>query len=241
MRYTILLLTVVVLQSCKKAEPSFQTCTVDAPKGLSTLVNKQFVKLSWSPVFGATSYEIGYKNIHSSTWDGAAGSDSTSTWLPYLDPDSIYIWKVKSDCMHGSSDFSSTDTFRTHYLFGQCNWNHFLEFTADTVISDIAAKTIIAYADSSYVQFQFSSYPLASNTYQIVSPTSSVSGNTAIVTAHLQYGYGSTYRSTGLDQTTAVVTVTAQQTSISLSSFNAANATNNADTTSFYGVTINLR
>jgi hypothetical protein len=74
--------------------------TCNAPAGLvSTGITESGANISWAPVSGATSYEVGYKLSTAATWINAdTATTATLYTLSGLTASSLYNWRVKANC-----------------------------------------------------------------------------------------------------------------------------------------------
>lgn len=85
----------------------FRTQTLtSAPKNLKVLaVSKTAVKLSWSTVFGAISYEV-YQSSDGKSWSKVLTVKSASATIKKLSAGRKYQYKVLSTCLTGKSAYS---------------------------------------------------------------------------------------------------------------------------------------
>src|SRR5690606_16769037 len=87
------------------------TCNV--PGGLSSSnITSTSAQLSWTSVSGATGYIVEYKLSGSQTWSQQNASSNNAT-LSSLIPNSVYNWRVQTDCGSNSSSFSEITNFTT--------------------------------------------------------------------------------------------------------------------------------
>ncbi|MBK7425542.1 MAG: fibronectin type III domain-containing protein [Saprospiraceae bacterium] len=85
----------------------------NAPTGLSSSnITSSSANLSWSPVSGATSYIVEYKLSSSGTWS-QQNTNTNSTSLTSLSPNSVYNWRVQTVCGANSSGSSEILNFTT--------------------------------------------------------------------------------------------------------------------------------
>lgn len=84
------------------------TVVCNAPTGLtSSSITASTATVSWSAVSGASNYTVEYKLNSASTWTTAAASTtSLSINLTGLTANSLYDWRVRSNCSGGSSSFA---------------------------------------------------------------------------------------------------------------------------------------
>ena len=92
-----------------------------APTGLSTSsITATAGTATWSPVSGATSYNVEYKPSSSSSWIVFGFGTSGLQWtLSGLDANTSYDWRVKATCTSGTSVYAQT-TFTTGSV-GSCS------------------------------------------------------------------------------------------------------------------------
>ena len=92
-----------------------------APSGLSSSnITNISAKVSWTPVAGATTYTVQYKLNTSGAWITAGNTTAANYTLLNLTANSVYEWKVKTDC----SNYSNTASFTTTNIGGggsNCN------------------------------------------------------------------------------------------------------------------------
>jgi hypothetical protein len=87
-------------------------CT--APGTLSkSVITLNSVKLSWSDVIGARSYNVAYRqNAADAAWS-VTPVTGTSIQLTGLMPKTQYVWKVSTTCGDGTSNYSANTYFTT--------------------------------------------------------------------------------------------------------------------------------
>ncbi|HVI49278.1 MAG TPA: zinc-dependent metalloprotease family protein [Chitinophaga sp.] len=85
------------------------TGTCNAPTGLtSSAVTAASATVSWTATSGAVSYDVDYKPNSSSTWTNVAtGTTSTSVNLSGLTSNTLYDWRVRTNCSSGSSTYAT--------------------------------------------------------------------------------------------------------------------------------------
>lgn len=98
------------------------TGTCNAPTGLtSSSVTSTGATVSWAAVSGAVSYAVDYKPNSSSTWiNAASATTSTSVNLSGLTSNTLYDWRVRTNCSGGSSAYT-TAQFTTLTVSGCAN------------------------------------------------------------------------------------------------------------------------
>lgn len=84
------------------------TVVCNAPTGLSSSsITASTATVSWSAVSGASNYTVEYKLNSASTWTTAAASTtSLSINLTGLTANSLYDWRVRTNCSGGTSSFA---------------------------------------------------------------------------------------------------------------------------------------
>jgi len=93
------------------ASTSSGTC--NAPTGLAAgSITQTTATLSWGSVTGATSYNVQYRAVGTSTWTSSSAS-STSLPITGLTASTQYEFQVQTVCASGSSSFTSSTTFTT--------------------------------------------------------------------------------------------------------------------------------
>ncbi len=92
-------------------------CT--APAGLtSSAITTNLASVGWSAVSGAVSYDVDYKVASSSTWiNTATATTSLSVNLTSLTASTLYDYRVRTNCVSGSSSYSSAQ-FTTNAVAG---------------------------------------------------------------------------------------------------------------------------
>jgi hypothetical protein len=81
----------------------------NAPSGLaSSGITSSGATVSWNAVVGADSYDVDYKLTSSGTWTNAAtATTSTSVAISGLTANTVYDWRVRTNCSFGSSGYST--------------------------------------------------------------------------------------------------------------------------------------
>jgi hypothetical protein len=92
-----------------------------SPAGLiSSAITQTTSTISWTAVSGAISYDVDYKANSSSTFINAVtGTTLTSVNLGALTANTLYDWRVRTNCASGSSAYS-TAQFTTLPVSGGC-------------------------------------------------------------------------------------------------------------------------
>lgn len=91
-----------------------------APGGLSTSgITATAALATWSPVAGATSYNVDYKPPTYSFWINIANATTSLQWSLYgMDPNTTYGVRVSANCATGTSTY--TETQFTTLGLGSC-------------------------------------------------------------------------------------------------------------------------
>ena len=86
------------------------TAQCSAPTGLSTTsITATAATAKWSPVSGAASYNVEYKNASTSYWITIADGTTSLQWSLYgMDPSTSYDWRVRANCTSGISSYTQT-------------------------------------------------------------------------------------------------------------------------------------
>ena len=84
------------------------------PSGLSTSnITISSATANWSPVSGAISYNVDYKQSSSGTWINIASGTTSLSWnLSGLPASTSFDWRVRTNCSSGSSGYAQK-TFST--------------------------------------------------------------------------------------------------------------------------------
>ena len=87
-------------------------CTT--PSGLSTSgITTSSATANWSPVSGANSYNVDYKQSSSGSWINIASGTTSLSWnLSGLPASTSFDWRVRANCSSGSSGYAQK-TFST--------------------------------------------------------------------------------------------------------------------------------
>jgi hypothetical protein len=91
-----------------------------APTGLSTTgITATAATAKWSPVTGASSYNVDYKPAGYSFWINIANATTSLQWSLYgMTPSTFYEWRVSANCSSGASSYSQTSF--TTLAMGSC-------------------------------------------------------------------------------------------------------------------------
>src|SRR5688572_1404442 len=92
-----------------------------APTGLSTSgITATAATATWAPVSGASDYYVDYKPASSSFWITIANGTTSLQWSLYgMEPSTTYDWRVRANCISGSSDYTQAQF--TTQATGSCN------------------------------------------------------------------------------------------------------------------------
>ena len=84
------------------------------PSGLSTSgITISSATANWSPVSGAISYNVDYKQSSSGIWTNIASGTTSLSWnLSGLPASTSFDWRVRTNCSSGSSGYAQK-TFST--------------------------------------------------------------------------------------------------------------------------------
>ena len=93
----------------------------NAPASISTSgITASAATANWSPVSGATSYNVDYKLATSSSWINIANGTTSLSWtLSGMQPTTSYDWRVRANCTSGNSSYTQTQ-FITQAI-GSCS------------------------------------------------------------------------------------------------------------------------
>ena len=150
------------------------------PSGLSTSnITISSATANWSPVSGAISYNVDYKQSSSGTWINIASGTSSLSWnLSGLPASTSFDWRVRTNCSSGSSGYAQT-TFSTLSQTGgggggTCNAPTGLSTSGITISSATANWSAVSGANSYDVDYKQSS---SGSWINIASGTTSLSWN----------------------------------------------------------------
>ena len=115
---------------------NFVTSSCTAPQNLSTTeLLPTSVRINWSSVPQAQAYSIQYKKSTSSSWINGGTISGLYRYLGGLEPQTTYIWRVKSICTGESSGFSNNNSFTTpiasYCISFEGNMGGFVQSTTD--------------------------------------------------------------------------------------------------------------
>jgi len=78
----------------------------NTPSGLNTTnISSNSATLNWASVSGASGYQVEYKTSSDLNWTAGASLTGTSTSISGLSPSTAYLWRVKTNCSSGNSEF----------------------------------------------------------------------------------------------------------------------------------------
>jgi phosphatidylserine/phosphatidylglycerophosphate/cardiolipin synthase-like enzyme len=159
------------------------TTSCGIPTGLGdTLITTSSATLFWSAVTGATSYNIQYRPVGSSTWSSTT-SGTTSVSVTGLTPGTTYEFQVQAVCPSGTSAYSGSTTFTT-LSAASCGMATGLTASSITTTSATLSWTAVAGATSYNIQYRVVGTSTWSTT---TSGTTSV--NLTALTAATNYEY----------------------------------------------------
>ena len=148
------------------------------PSGLSTSgITISSATANWSPVSGAISYNVDYKQSSSGIWTNIASGTTSLSWnLSGLPASTSFDWRVRTNCSSGSSGYAQT-TFSTLSETGgggSCNAPTGLSTSGITISSATANWSAVSGANSYDVDYKQSS---SGSWINIASGTTSLSWN----------------------------------------------------------------
>src|SRR5436190_2469028 len=131
------------------------------PSGLSTSnITISSATANWSPVSGAISYNVDYKQSSSSTWINIASGTTSLSWnLLGLPASTSFDWRVRTNCSSGSSGYAQS-TFSTLSQTGgggSCSAPTGLSTSGITISSATANWSAVSGANSYDVDYKQSS------------------------------------------------------------------------------------
>ena len=144
----------------------------NAPSGLSTLsITTSSATASWNAVSGANSYDVDYKASSSGNWINIASGTTATSWsLLGMPASTSFDWRVRANCVSGSSAYSQTQF--TTQGFTSCNAPSGLSTLSITTNSAVASWNTVSGAISYDVDYKASS---SGNWINIASGTTSTS------------------------------------------------------------------
>jgi hypothetical protein len=145
------------------------------PSGLSTSnITISSATANWSPVSGANSYNVDYKQSSSSSWINIASGTTSLSWnLSGLPASTSFDWRVRTNCSSGSSGYAQK-TFSTLSQGGSCSAPTGLSTSGITISSATANWSAVSGANSYDVDYKQSS---SGSWINIASGTTSLSWN----------------------------------------------------------------
>lgn len=102
------------LVSYRAAKYTWQPCALVAPEKIKVKeITDHSAKVTWKAVSDAVSYDVQYRKTGKPNWK-VQNTTHLKKLLSNLDPDKIYEYQVRANCMNGfSSDWSLVKTFTT--------------------------------------------------------------------------------------------------------------------------------
>ena len=133
-------------------------CTT--PSGLSTSgITTSSATANWSPVSGANSYSVDYKQSSSSSCINIASGTTSLSWnLSGLPASTSFDWRVRTNCSSGSSGYAQK-TFSTLSESGPCNAPTGLSTSPITATSATATWAPVSGAVSYNLDYKLASSP----------------------------------------------------------------------------------
>jgi hypothetical protein len=136
------------------------------PSGLSTSgITISSATANWSPVSGANSYNVDYKQSSSSSWINIASGTTSLSWnLSGLPASTSFDWRVRTNCSSGSSGYAQK-TFSTLSQIsgggdgGSCNAPTGLSTSPITASSATATWAHVSGAVSYNLDYKLASSP----------------------------------------------------------------------------------
>jgi hypothetical protein len=130
------------------------------PSGLSTTgITISSATANWSPVSGAISYNVDYKQSSSASWINIASGTTSLSWnLMGLPASTSFDWKVRTNCSSGSSGYAQT-TFSTLSQSGSCNAPTGLSTSPITATAGTATWAPVSGASSYNLDYKLASSP----------------------------------------------------------------------------------
>ena len=131
------------------------------PSGLSTSgITISSATANWSPVSGAISYNVDYKQSSSGSWINIASGTTSLSWnLLGMPASTSFDWRVRTNCSSGSSGYAQT-TFSTLSQTGgggSCNAPTGLSTSPITATSATAKWAPVSGASSYNVDYKLAS------------------------------------------------------------------------------------
>ena len=144
------------------------------PTGLSvTMITSTSATLNWIAVSGATSYNIQYRIVGSSTWSSTT-SGTNSVAISGLTPGANYEFQVQTVCSSGTSIFTSSSTFTTLNL--PCSTPIGLSVVLTTSTSATVSWTAVSGAISYIIQYR----PVGSSTWSSTNSATNIATITGL-------------------------------------------------------------
>src|SRR6187402_2393700 len=133
-------------------------CTT--PSGLSTSgITTSSATANWSPVSGANSYNVDYKQSSSGSWINIASGTTSLSWnLSGLPASTSFDWRVRANCSSGSSGYAQK-TFSTLSQSGPCNAPTGLSTSPITATAATATWAPVSGAVSYNLDYKLASSP----------------------------------------------------------------------------------
>jgi len=131
------------------------------PSGLSTSgITISSATANWSPVSGANSYNVDYKQSSSGTWINIASGTTSLSWnLLGLPASTSFDWRVRTNCSSGSSGYAQTTFSTLSQVSGTCNAPTGLSTSPITATSATARWAPVSGAASYNLDYKLASSP----------------------------------------------------------------------------------
>ena len=111
--------------SSNYTQSQFTTQTLslcNTPSGLNTLnITTSSATATWNVVSGANSYDVDYRTSSSGSWINIASGITSTSWnLLGMPASTSFDWRVRANCLSGSSSYAQT-TFSTLSQLASCS------------------------------------------------------------------------------------------------------------------------
>src|SRR6187401_1897359 len=131
------------------------------PSGLSTSgITISSATANWSPVSGAISYNVDYKQSSSGIWTNIASGTTSLSWnLSGLPASTSFDWRVRANCSSGSSGYAQKTFSTLSESSGPCNAPTGLSTSPITATSATATWAAVSGAISYNLDYKLASSP----------------------------------------------------------------------------------
>ena len=160
----------------------------NAPSGLSTSgITTSSATANWNPVSGAVSYNVDYKQSSSGSWINIASGITSNSWsLLGMPASTSFDWRVRANCLSGSSAYAQTTFSTLSESGGSCNAPTGLSTSGITTSSATANWNPVSGAVSYNVDYKQSS---SGSWINIASGITSTSWNFSGMSASTSYDW----------------------------------------------------